>query len=95
MYEVELQQNDADENIYRLVNPYGAGTPVGEINASTRRGYIQFNISDPDHVYFYGTKAGFSLPEGGISEFYCIDQLTALAATLGIEPPQVASLLGD
>lgn len=75
VYKVELQQNDADKNLYRLVDPYHGNFPMIDKNECTKAGYIQFNVSDPDHVVFEAVEAGFANSELGITKMYCINGL--------------------
>lgn len=71
VYPVEIQSKDGEEGVYRVVNPYGANSPVAKVNESKAAyGFIQFNVTDPGHVYFYGTEAGFANSELGITKFY-------------------------
>lgn len=65
----ELQQNDAQPTLYRLVNPYkDPSWPIVELNQSTKTGYIVFDIADPEHVIVKaGYPAGFKNSNG---EFY-------------------------
>lgn len=94
-YEVELQQNDADENVYRLVDPYKGNCPAANFNTSTaKHGYIQFNVSDPDHVYFIPVEAGFANADLGVTKFYCNNQLGGLVYE-GYEASLVVEVLGD
>ena len=70
-YEVELQQNVANPNVYRLWKPYkSAGALVYDqgLNQSTYQGQIVFDITDPDHVIVKpGMPAGFKNSNG---DFY-------------------------
>lgn len=71
IYSVEIQSKDDEPGVYRVVNPYGANSPVADMNESKAAyGFIQFNVSDPEHVYFYGTEAGFANSQLGITKFY-------------------------
>ncbi len=95
-WEVELQRNDADADLYRLVDPYKGNCPVADLNESTaRHGYIQFNISNPDMVTFDVVEAGFGLSNLGITKFYCMNQVTSFAEYFGISADYVASVMGD
>ena len=93
-WEVELQQNDADKNLYRLVDPYKGNFPLANQNTSTaKHGYIQFNVSDPDHVSFDVVEAGFANSQLGVTKFYCNNTLGRLAAANNMEPATVVSIL--
>lgn len=72
-YEVELQQNDENPNLYRLVNPYNAGPVVEDNQSTTKTGYIEFDATDPDHVIFSVVDAGFAYPSIGLNEMVCYD----------------------
>lgn len=96
-WEVELQQNDEDENLYRLVDPYFASDcPILSLNESTAtHGYIQFNVSDPDHVYFDLVEAGFARSSMGISKFYCHNVLTYYMDRSGYSADYIVGVLGE
>lgn len=95
-YEVELQQNDADKNTYRLVDPYKDNFPYAHYNTSTaKHGYIQFNISDPDHVYFDVVEAGFADEVLEISRFYPYNSLGWAIYYFDADPSTVVAVLGD
>lgn len=71
-YTVELQQKDSDPNIYRLVDPYHGKSAAAAFNGSTKVGYIQFDVTDPDHVAFAtNVSAGFANSDMGADDFYC------------------------
>lgn len=80
-WKVPLQQNIANPNLYRLVDPYHvAGTAAAEANLSSNVGYIEFDVSDPEHVVFNKVEAGFAYqdPSDGekkFNEFYCMNFL--------------------
>ena len=74
MYEVPLQQNTLQPTVYRLVDPYHLGM-VESLNTSSRKGYIVFDVADPDHVVFLKSNAGFAYPQSGIATFYCYNML--------------------
>ena len=73
-WEVPLQQNLENPNVYRLVDPYHLG-PVAEVNPCRNKGYIMFDVSDPAHVLFLQVESGFSYPSSGITVLYCYNQL--------------------
>lgn len=75
-YAVELQQNESNPNIYRLVDPYHGNYPLADANECSRTGYIQFDVTDPDHVVFDIVPAGFAFSPLGIGQLYCYNQLT-------------------
>lgn len=95
-YEVELQQNDANKNLYRLVDPYKGNCPVAEYNQSTKTGYIQFDVTDPDHVIFEGVSAGFANSSLGLSNLYCYNVLTYYATKYSsYTVEEIIGILGD
>lgn len=75
-YMVELQQNNDNKDLYRLVDPYHGNFPMKQYNTCDKIGYIQFNVADPDHVVFEPVEAGFANSEAGITKFYCLNTLT-------------------
>ena len=82
-WEVPLQRNSENENLYRLVDPYHAEGPVKEYNQSEEVGYIVFDVTDPDHVLFApDAKAGFKNRTSDIAikvnEIYAYNRLTQL-----------------
>lgn len=92
-WKVELQQNDSDANVYRLVNPYRTDEfPLAYLNESGAiNGYIQFNVSDPEHVYFDLVDAGFAYSKLGITELYCYNNLTWAMNWLGCDASTVVN----
>lgn len=79
-YEVMLQRSRENENLYRLVDPYKSG-PAADFNIhSTKEGYIEFDVSDPEHVIFNMVGAGFAYNdsfdgEKKFNELYCVNFL--------------------
>lgn len=73
-YAVKLQQSTENEHLYRLVNPYRTGPAAWE-NLYMGSGYIVFDVSDPDHVIFSKTYAGFANENLGITAFYTYNRL--------------------
>lgn len=68
-YEVELQQNLENSNIYRLWEPY-KNSPLASVNQSKYKGQIVFDISDPEHVIiFTGYPSGFGDEDGEMYDF--------------------------
>lgn len=94
-YEVELQQSIDDAFEYRLVDPYHGNFPGAELNESTSAGYIQFNVSDPDHVTFSAVPSGFAMAKLDVSKFYCLNQLSALMGTYNLPAAQVIEAMGN
>ena len=100
-YEVELQQNNANSDLYRLVDPYRGMYPIIIDNmiidnvSFAEHGYIQFNISDPDHVTFDFVEAGCSNPAWYTSKFYCYNTLSWKVMNSGLTPAEVVAQEGD
>ncbi|MDE7120187.1 MAG: hypothetical protein K2O10_06215, partial [Muribaculaceae bacterium] len=92
-YEVELQQNDENKNVYRLVDPYHGNCPIADYNESTTVGYIQFDVTDPDHVMFEAVDAGFAYSQAGVKQFYCLNTLAFACNYLQASAEQV--IAGD
>ncbi|MDE5658787.1 MAG: hypothetical protein K2I25_07105, partial [Muribaculaceae bacterium] len=70
-YEVTIQYHPDNENIIRIVDPYGEAYPYsifGDYDSSKHH-YMYFNISDPDKVYMCD-KDGIALGYQGADEFY-------------------------
>lgn len=94
-YEVALERNSANENLYRLVNPYKSG-PAAQSNESETTGYIIFDVTDPNHVVFKFSDAGFALPQAGITSFYAYNYLSVLYfMNLDLTIPEIIDILGD
>ncbi len=73
-FDVELHQNVANPNLYRLWAPYHAdGFALKDMNKSELKGQIQFDLTDPEHVQFLpGIAAGVDIGQG---EMYMFDIL--------------------
>lgn len=93
-YEVLLQQNKENENIYRLFEPYKSG-PAAEYNSTSRVGTITFDVSDPDHVTFLGTEAGFAFPGAGVTKLYPYNVLSFYSVYYDEEAADIVDILGD
>lgn len=98
-WNVPLQQNTTNTNIYRLVDPYHvAGTAANAANLSNNIGYIEFDVTDPEHVLFNKVEAGFAYndPREGekkFNELYCVNHLRAQVSKLGIADEDIPSRL--
>jgi len=95
-YTVELQQNEKNENLYRLVDPYHNENFIGlQYNQCTGVGYIQFDVTDPEHVVFAtDVAAGFGNAELGFSNIYCTNILGMFMA-YGYDIETLVAMLGD
>ena len=96
-WEVTLEQKKDNSGLYRLVDPYKGDSPAANINQSTSKGYITFDVSDPDHVLFLPTEAGFKYSAAGIPAFYCMNTLGMYYEMYkdSFEPAEIVSILGD
>lgn len=88
-YQVEMQQNDANKNVYRLVNPYKGAFPMASYNQASGRGYIQFDVTNPDEVVFEAVEAGFANSQAGLTKMYCMNTLTMLMGYLNASAEEV------
>lgn len=94
-YQVPLQQNVDNENLYRLVNPYKYG-PLADMNGCETDGYIVFDVTDPDHVVFKLSDAGFSNPALNVSMFFPYNTLGVLSlVNPTYTPEELVENLGD
>lgn len=73
-YKVPLQQAKNNIHRYRLVDPYHIG-PAASYNESKTPGYIVFDVTDPDAVFFEKSASGFSSKAFHINTFYCYNML--------------------
>ena len=97
-FKVEIQQNVANENLYRLVDPYhAAGFPAKSYNESNKVGYIEFDVTDPDHVLVnpHMQDAGFALSDVGITKFYPYNTLQFFVNYYGMPTSTIVSLMGE
>lgn len=80
IYEVLVQQNSENQNLYRLVNPYKTGPAAAYNTHSNKEGYIEFDVTDPAHVVFNKVASGFAYDDSfdynrRFNELYCLNQL--------------------
>ncbi len=93
-YEVEIQQSEIDENVYRIVNPYGTGTPMASQNdAATAMGSIQFNMEDVDHVYFQAVPTNFVSDVVGMSQMFVSNNLSIYVEGYGFDIDYAVDML--
>lgn len=59
-YEVEVEQNNENPSLYRIVNPYGENCPYPElsIRAEGYDIYLVFDATNPEKVFFKPTNLG-------------------------------------
>lgn len=90
-WEVNVQQNTENANIYRLVSPYmQSGCPLPSYMTSTP-GYIQFDVTDPDCVTVStGVFCGYA---NGTSYFYNFNEEGFLASQ-GMTTAEIKAQLG-
>lgn len=77
----ELYQYNKDHDLYRLKKPF-IGLEVEGYEMFHNTGYIEFDVSDPDHVLFNRIDSGFTCPDAGINKFYCYNVLGYLMEQL-------------
>lgn len=94
-YKVELQQNDTNKNMYRLVDPYKGESPAAQYNASTKNGYIQFDVTDPEHVLFMPVDAGFVNSQLEFTKLYCLNFLSWAMGYNESSAAEIIAILGD
>ena len=70
----ELYRYNRNDNLYRLKNPF-AGLQIDDYEMITKTGYIEFDVSDPEHVVFNRIDSGWTCPGIGINKFYCYNIL--------------------
>ena len=69
-----LYKYKKNSNLYRLKNPF-EGLKIDGYEMLLKTGYIEFDISDPEHVLFNRVDAGWTCPKIGINKFYCYNIL--------------------
>ena len=70
----ELYRYNKNDKLYRLKNPF-ADLKVEDYKMIFNTGYIEFDVSDPDHVVFNRIDSGWTCPEANINKFYCYNVL--------------------
>lgn len=77
-YKVEIQRNLSNENLYRLINPYGVNTPYytpdGWYNTAFTN-YLVIDCSDREKVFFEQNALGIDLGDGQMSAAFSALQL--------------------
>lgn len=65
-YAVEIEENDMQPGMFRLVNPYGADYPYNEEGDwdDTENHYLVIDATDPDHVWFTKQYMGVDWGDG-------------------------------
>ena len=94
VFEAPLQQNKKNANLFRVVDPYHNEIFEG-LNESTKAGYIVFDVTDPDHVLFEKSEAGWALSEVGVSKFYCYNNLGMYVQYFGVDAATIVDVIGD
>ena len=95
MYEVALERNVSNPDLFRLVNPYKSGPLAGQ-NSCKTNGYIVFDISNPDHVVFNLADGGWSNSRMGISTLFPYNWLGVLCLiNPDWYPEEIAEAMGD
>ena len=93
-WEVPLQKNNYNSGIYRLVNPYSKG-PVAGANTSKVKGYITFDVSDPNHVIFITGVSGFAYSKSDILQFFCTNTLSYYMDKYGYSAEEIIDIVGN
>lgn len=70
----ELLQYKNNKNIYRIKNPFNE-EPLRQYNYSNKTGYIEFDVTDPEHVLLNRIDCGWINPDKGVSKMYCYNIL--------------------
>lgn len=66
--DVTIQQNVADNNKYRVVNPYGAIlASLGRTQEASHSDFLEFTITDASNVDFVTTNTGYNSGAGVVS----------------------------
>lgn len=95
-YMVKMQKSTENPGWFRLVNPYKGNCPIAEYNESEKDGFITFDVSDPDHVYFLpDDPAGFALAALGVTKFYPYNALTYYCMLYGVAPDELVEVFGE
>lgn len=95
MYEVALERNEANPDLFRLVNPYKSG-PLADQNSCKTNGYIVFDISDPEHVVFNLADGGWTNSQMGVSTLFPYNWLGVLClVNPDWYPEEIAAEMGD
>lgn len=95
-YEVDVQQHIMNTNRYRLVDPYHSG-PAAKYNSSTEKGYIVFDVTDPNHVLVNPNlvAAGFANEDLGLSRIYCYNMLQYYVNATGYPAATIVEAMGE
>lgn len=67
-YDVPLEMSAENDKLFRLVNPYKYG-PLA-IDNESEGGYIVFDVSDPSHVIFKFSDAGYANKDRRCTHFF-------------------------
>lgn len=62
---VEIQESETTPGLYRMVNPYGAGTPLSSLNTADGEAYIVFDATVPECITLEPQATGFATEEDG------------------------------
>lgn len=67
-YEVEIQENEENPGVYRLINPYGEAYPYNEPGDwdDSKKHYLVINAQDPEGVFIDQQKMGLDWGEGAL-----------------------------
>lgn len=94
VYEVQVQQDQANANILRIKNPY-LNSPLAEVNTANGEGSIVFDVTDPDFVIVKtGYKSGFANSATG-TQMYCYNVAGWLMAYYGYAADEVKAAMAE
>ena len=95
MYDVALERNISNPDLFRLVNPYKSG-PLASQNSCKTNGYIVFDISNPDQVVFNLADGGFTNYQMGLTTMFPYNWLGVLClVNPDWYPEEIADAMGD
>lgn len=65
MFPVDIQQNDDDPTLFRMVQPWGENFPIASLNAYPKKRNIEFVIDGTDYVCFEEQLSGYGTANWG------------------------------
>lgn len=95
-YDVKVERNTEYEGLYRIVNPYAPGTPIGDTNDNFEQdGYILFSIINPDFVTVYPMVWCGLIDEVGAYLNFNLEGYAMLVAALYPDQTTLAEMIED
>lgn len=94
-FEVEIEYNEDEADLYRIVNPYGVDSPYYAMNDDKNgKGYIAFSLADPEFVLVYPyVYSGYMLSD--IGAMLCTNQEGYFAMVYGASKEEIFANLGE